>query len=376
MDKQSCLVIAGEKSGEDHAMTFLPELMQLTPDCKYYGVGGDRLKDKKMEILYHLKEFSGIGISEVLGKLPFYFKAMDQILAEVKKRKTKTAILIDFQGFNLKLAKKLKKLNVNVLYYVAPQAWVWKPWRAKVLERNVHTLFTILPFEKKWFQDRGVSRIQGVVHPLMIEHANKIPHVRTRSASDFKNRSIKVLLLPGSRNVEVSRLLPIFVRGIEILKEEGIGIELGLVTAESVKSEHYEVSQEIENTWTSDQLFEACQWADMCVAASGTVTLATGLFSLPTVVCYQVSLVTEFLFGLFLPYTGPASLTNIVHEEYVFPEHLQYKADRYNVAKSLRGWIQNPGEYDNIIKKLKTTPDKLSGDDINVPDYMAQVIKS
>ena len=159
-DLDSCLIIAGEKSGEDHAMTFLPVLKKHSPNCHFYGVGGQRLENEGVELLYHLKDFSGIGISEVLSKIPFYYKALDHILDEVKKRKTKTAILIDFQGFNLKLAKKLKALGVNVLYYVAPQAWVWKPWRSKVLEKNVHTLFTILPFEKKWFQ--ATSVIPGV----------------------------------------------------------------------------------------------------------------------------------------------------------------------------------------------------------------------
>ena len=130
-----CLVIAGEKSGEDHGMTFLPELMKKCPETSFFGVGGDRFKDFGVDLLYHSRDFSGIGISEIAGKIPFYLKAMNLILDEVKKRKVKTAILIDFQGFNLKLAKKLKALGVNVLYYVAPQAWVWKPWRAKVLEK-------------------------------------------------------------------------------------------------------------------------------------------------------------------------------------------------------------------------------------------------
>ena len=190
----SCLIIAGEKSGEDHAMTFLPELMKLSPNCKFYGVGGKRLEDLDVELLYHLKDFSGIGISEVLGKIPFYFKALDNIVSEVKKRETKTAILIDFQGFNLKLAKKLKKLGVNVLYYVAPQAWVWKPWRSKVLEQNVHTLFTILPFEKKWFSERGVTKVKAVVHPLMNEYGQQLSSVRKRKFDDFQNRFPKILL--------------------------------------------------------------------------------------------------------------------------------------------------------------------------------------
>lgn len=373
-NKQSCLIIAGEKSGEDHAMTFLPELMKLTPECHYYGVAGERLEDKGVELLYHLKDFSGIGISEVLGKIPFYYKALDHLVDEVKKRNTKTAILIDFQGFNLKIAKKLKSLGVEVLYYVAPQAWVWKPWRSKVLEKNVHTLFTILPFEKKWFQQRGVTKVKAVVHPLMIEYHNELKNIRKRRATDFSQRKIKILLLPGSRNVEVSQLLPIFIASMKLLSEEGIEFELGIVKSESVRKEHYLSDMPFTHSWKSLSLPEALNWADLAVAASGTVTLATGLFEVPTVVCYKVSLFTEFVLNLLVPYKGPASLTNIMHDQYVYPELIQYKADRYNIKKEVKNWIKNTKEYDNVVQKLTTTKDKLIGDDFSVPHYMSEVI--
>ena len=373
-DLDSCLIIAGEKSGEDHAMTFLPELKKQSPNCHFYGVGGQRLENEGVELLYHLKDFSGIGISEVLSKIPFYYKALDHILDEVKKRKTKTAILIDFQGFNLKLAKKLKALGVNVLYYVAPQAWVWKPWRSKVLEKNVHTLFTILPFEKKWFQDRGVTKVKGVVHPLMIEYKNDLNDVRKRAASDFSNRKVKILLLPGSRNTEVKSLLPIFKQGIELLGEEKIEFELGIVKSESVYPENYNVKLNYTKEWNSTELVEALNWADLSIAASGTVTLATGIFGVPTVVCYKVSLFTEFVLNMLVPYDGPASLTNIMHDEYVYPELIQVKSDRYNIRNEVRKLINDSELYNQTVKKLITTKDKLVGDDFSVPLYMSEVI--
>ncbi len=213
MSKESCLLLAGERSGEDHALTFFNGLKESRPNCEFFGVGGERLESKGVELLYNLREFSGIGITEVLGKVPFYYKAMSQILKEVDRRGTKVAILVDFQTFNLKLAQKLKKRGVAVLYYVAPQAWAWKAYRAKTLEKNVHTLFTILPFEKQWFMDRGVSKAKGIMHPLMIEHGERLEKVRPKKSSDFKERRPRVLLLPGSRRSEVGALLPIFHKG-------------------------------------------------------------------------------------------------------------------------------------------------------------------
>ena len=376
MSKSSCLIIAGEKSGEDHAMTFFPELLRLTPDTEYFGVGGDKLKSNGVELMYHAKDFSSVGITEVLGKIRFYFKAMDLIVSEVKKRNCKTAILVDFQGFNLKLAKRLKKLGVNVLYYVAPQAWVWKPWRAKAIEQNVHTLFTILPFEKKWFGDRGVKRIKAVIHPLKVEYGEVLKTIRKRSFSDFdlrENKEIRLLLLPGSRNPEVGTLLPIFLEAVKLLKEEGFNIKTGLVKVETVKENLY-LSGNIDFLWESSELVRGLDWADLCFASSGTVTLATGLFELPTVVAYKLSLVNEFILGMLIPYKGPASLTNIILDKMVFPEVLQFEADRYNLTKYAKEWLLDEEKYNQTVEDLSLTNDLISGDDFSTPDYMAEVI--
>jgi len=366
-----CLIIAGERSGEDHALSFFDELKEMCPQTTFFGVGGDRLESRGVELIYHLKDFSGIGISEVLSKVPFYFKALDKILEEVDKRNAKTAILIDFQGFNLKLAKKLKKRGVKVLYYVAPQAWVWKEYRVKVLERCVHTLFTIIPFEKKWFSDRGVSKVMGVVHPLLRTYKSELKSIRDRKYSTEKK---KILLLPGSRSVEIRTLLPIFTKSLEILSENNIEYEVGIVTVDSVNQDLYSQVPNLEKKWDSDSLPEALNWSDMCVAASGTVTLATGLFEVPTVVVYKLSLFTEFILGLFLKYSGPISLTNIVHEDYLFPEFTQHEANRYNISKSLIKWINDEQYYNETIMKLKNTKEKLKGDDFSLSEYMAGVI--
>lgn len=375
--KENCLIIAGEKSGEDHSMTFLPELQKNHPEFHFFGVGGDKFAALGVELLYTTTDFSSVGITEVLAKLRFYFKALNHIVNEVKRRNCKTAILVDFQGFNLKLARKLEKIGVNVLYYVAPQAWVWKPWRAKTLEKTVHTLFTILPFEKKWFQDRGVKKVKGVIHPLMLEHKEKLKEVRTRQFSDFQNRKIHLLMLPGSRKSEVAPLYPIFHQAKDLLIENGFDIEVGLVKVETIDQNLYQENElKVDHVWNAEQLVEAFQWADLCFAASGTVTLASGLFELPTIVGYKLSLVNEFILKMLIPYDGPASLTNIIHEEMIFPELIQYEADRYNFAKHARALLSDESLYNETIKKLKETKNLLSGDDFSVPEYMGNVIKS
>lgn len=371
--KYECLVIAGEKSGEEHSLSFLLKMKELNPEIHFFGVGGDELQAHGMELLYHLKDFSSWGIGEVIHKIPFYLQAEKKIIAEVKSRGCKTAILVDFQDFNLRLAKKLKKSGVNVLYYVAPQAWAWKAWRTKALARSVHTLFTIIPFEKKWFLDRGVKQVRGVVHPLLLTYQNELKDLPRRPFSDLKP-TIKLLILPGSRNAEVKNLLPLFLETSKLLRDS-FNLSLSIVKTTSVEESLYEYYLEhFDQVYTSEELPKALKNAHICLAASGTVTLATALFEVPTVVAYKGSLLTQYIYNNFISYSGPISLANIVHEERLFPELIQDDAQPVVMMRQLLPWLTSELEYEKIKNKLRSTKDKISGESFNLPEYMNKVI--
>ena len=247
MSEKSCLIIAGEKSGEEHALSFFNDLKKASPQTTFFGVGGDELKREGLELLYHLNDFSSWGYSEVITKIPFYKKAMDHIVHEVQRRNTKTAILVDFQSFNMKLAGRLKEIGVNVLYYVAPQAWAWKEYRVKKLARTVHTLFTIIPFEKKWFLERGVPRVISVDHPLWTTYKNDLMNFQKQG----QHSPVRLLLLPGSRKFEVAGLLPIFIESIRHMRKEFL-VHVSIVKSNSVPEELFapynaEFDQEYSN---------------------------------------------------------------------------------------------------------------------------------
>lgn len=369
----SCLIIAGEKSGEEHAMSFFPRLKELCPDTEFFGVGGEGLKAHGMELLYHLKDFSSMGFSEVIGKVPFYFKALKHLENEVVRRGTKTAILIDFQDFNMRLAKKLSKRGVKVLYYVAPQAWAWKAGRAETISKVAHTLFTILPFEKEWFGSRGVKQIKGIPHPLMLHYENELQDIPAKAFGVW-NQKLKVLLLPGSRKFEIMGLLPEFLKTIKILKET-MNVEVHMVKVDHVDKRIYELYEnEIDVFYPSHDLVKAMRNCHVSLAASGTVTLSTGLFELPTVVCYKAGLLNEFVFYNFIKYQGPISLTNIIHGDYVFPEFVQDQVSPMRLAEVIKTWTSDELVYNELKAKLKETKNLLSGEDFSVPEYMSRVI--
>ena len=369
----SCLIIAGEQSGEEHAMSFFPELHKLCPDVKFYGVGGDSLRNHGVELLYHLKDFSSMGFSEVVGKIPFYFKALKKIESEVLNRGTRTAILIDFQDFNMRLAAKLKRHGVKILYYVAPQAWAWKAHRAARLSKNVHTLFTILPFEKEWFGSRGVKQIKSIPHPLMITYKNELSLVPEKPFGSW-GKELKILLLPGSRDFEVLSLLPQFIKTIHILRKV-MDIKVCLVTVSHINTDIYEIyKNDVDVFYSSEDLIKAMKECHFALAASGTVTLSTGLFELPTVVCYKASLLNEFIFYNLIKYQGPISLTNIIHNQRLFPEFIQGEVNPSLISSVIRTWTTNEKIYNELKAKLKETRKLLSGEAFSVPIYMSQVI--
>ena len=288
--KPNCLVVAGEKSGEEHFLSFFPKLQSSFPEMSWWGVGGELMRSQGVELVYNLKDFSTWGFSEALRKIPFYFRALKNIYQQASSRKTQFAILVDFQGFNLMLAKKLSKRGVTIFYYVAPQAWAWRSNRTKALRQSVHTLFTILPFEKKWFEDRGVKRVIGVAHPLWVQYKDQLP------VNKEKNSSPICLLLPGSRNPEVELNLPQFIHSIDSLKEKH-SMKVTMVTSDNVDENLYSPYRDkIDFIYDSKQTTQALSEADYALAASGTVTLATALFAIPTIVVYKGSLLNEFIF--------------------------------------------------------------------------------
>jgi lipid-A-disaccharide synthase len=371
MSQPSCLIIAGEKSGEEHAISFFDNLKNLTPGTQFFGVGGDELKNRGVELLYHLNDFSSWGYSEVVTKIPFYMKAMNHIVEEVERRGCKTAILVDFQSFNLKLAGRLKKLGVEVLYYVAPQAWAWKEYRVKKLAATTHTLFTIIPFEKKWFSDRGVKNVISIDHPLWTTYKNDLESFHKDPAL---SAPLQILLLPGSRKFEVEKLLPIFIESIKELKKS-ISLEVSIVKSNSVPDGLYAPYEEFfDHSYTNDLLTDALKKADFSFAASGTVTLTCALYEVPTIVCYKTSLLNQFIYEVLVSYRWFISLANIVQNRSVFPELLQDFVSPYNIVSYLKFWYYNKADYLELKKKLAQTKKMVRGDDLEIPKYMAEVI--
>ena len=375
--KNNCLVIVGERSGEEHALSFFNQLKEKAPTTHFWGVGGDNLKKLGVELIYHLDGFSTFGFSEAIGKIFLYKKRFNKILQEVDARNCKVAILVDFQTFNLHLARYLKARGVAVLYFVAPTAWAWKAYRSQVLQKTVHTLFTIFPFEKEWFLKRGVQRIKSVQHPFLRTYRQELKESQAQVDGKFPADTIRLLLLPGSRNFEVAGLLPLFLQAVNRLSD--YRFQLGLVPCPNVSEHLYAPYLHcIDETFNPDEeLASALQWADVALAASGTVVLACALFSLPTVVAYSMrGLVDQFVVDHLIKYKGFKSLPNLIHQKELLPELYFEQCSAYNCARELERWIKDETLYRAVKKELSLTFNLMEKEDADAGYYMAEVINN
>lgn len=369
----SVLLVAGEPSGEEHAQTFLPQLKSLRSDLSFWGVGGDVLRSQGMELKYHLRDFSSMGFTEVIGKIPFYKNALNVLVQEAVQRQTKDAILIDFQDFNLRLAKRLAAHGIRVWYYVAPQAWAWRPWRAHTLAKTVHRLFTILPFEEKWFRDRGVKQVTPVPHPLTQNWSEALQQLAEKKWSSQLLQNPRLMLLPGSRRSEVGPLLPLMVATVKILKQQIPHMHVSLSRVGHLDAGFYECAQGYVDEWiTPEELPFKLLKSDAAIAASGTVTLGTGMMKVPTVVAYQSSLVNEFVVRQLIGYRKPVSLTNIVLENEVFPEFLQQAVQPTLLARSVLSWWRNAPEWNELQQNLAQLQMSLCHGEKAVGEMMAR----
>ncbi len=370
------LLIAGEPSGEEHAMSFLPELQAQRADLEFWGVGGDLLSGKGMELCYHLKDFSTMGFSEVVGKFSYYKKALNYLVDQAVKRKTQDAILIDFQDFNLRLAQRLAKKGIRVWYYVAPQAWAWRPWRAKTLSLCTYKLFTILPFEEKWFRDRGVSQQISIPHPLTQSWKTQLMKLRAQPWSERLLKKPRLIVLPGSRKSEVLPLLPKFVETIKILKLQFPQMIVTLSKVPHLDEALYAIAKPVVDHWiTPDELPEHLLNSDAALAASGTVTMGTGLLGVPTVVAYHTSLFNEFIVRHIINYQKEVSLTNLILECHAFPEFLQQQVQPSLMAQAVIKWWRNPEDWEKIKGELARLPSLLSSGETQIGLMMAKEMK-
>ncbi|HEY3423992.1 MAG TPA: lipid-A-disaccharide synthase [Negativicutes bacterium] len=324
---------AGEASGDLHGGSVAAALKAIQPDIVMLGMGGQAMRAAGVDIVYDIAELGVIGLVEIIKNLPRLFRLRDQLAEIMERERPDVLVVIDYPGFNMRLAKIAKRKGIPIVSYISPSAWAWGNGRAKEVAETVAKVAAIFPFEAEVYQEAGAD-VTFVGHPLLdivrpvMDKPEAYRHFNADSARPL------VLLLPGSRRQEIDNLLPVMLAAAEKIVEKVPDCQFYLPLASTISREmlHNIISNyKIPVTLTEGNSYDLMNIADVAIAASGTVTLEASLLQLPTVIIYKVAALTYF-FGKFMVKIPYISLPNIIAGRKIVPELLQSDANPGNIA--------------------------------------------
>jgi lipid-A-disaccharide synthase len=325
----SFLIVAGEPSGDAHAASLVHAMRRAVPEVQleFFGSTGAQMRAGSVESIVKADELAILGLWEIGRALPKFWRAFGELKRAVNERKPDAAILVDWPDFNLRLARWLHRRGIRVIYYISPQLWAWRSYRARSIERDVDLLLSILPFEKDWYAARGITNVEYVGHPLTGE-------VRAQSDRDeFCRRHHLdplrpiVALLPGSRHKELIRILPPMLKAVPLIKQQQETAQFVVVVAPN-RSLDEATSIAANQTAGSSVHFihhetrEALAAADVAAIASGTATLEAALLGTPMVIVYKESTINWHALGSLIT-TEHYGLANLIAGRRLVTELIQ-----------------------------------------------------
>ena len=356
------LISSGEASGDLYGSMLALALLHRFPDAELFGCAGPRMRDAGVRPVVRAENLSVVGLIEVLRHIPRIYGEFKKIVAAARTEKPDLAILTDSPDFHLRLAPKLKRLGIPIIYMVAPQLWAWRAGRVKILRKNVKHLLCIFPFEEKFFADRGVNATY-IGHPLA-----RVIAPRLSRAAFFEENGIPadrplVAVLPGSRPGEAARHLEPLAEASRIVSAQrpvtfvaGTTRGFSRQVKDSTFWERFNLS--------SIKVIEGATWdllahADLALAASGTVTIEAALLNVPTVTFYRVSKLSATVVRRLVkvPFL---SMVNLVAGREVVPELMQDDMTGPRLASETLRLLDDRAARDRMVDGLREVRSKLS----------------
>lgn len=352
--KKKILIIAGEASGDLQAASLIKTLKQSNPHLEIFGVGGQQMQNAGAEIIFDISRLAVVGFVEVLRNLATFKKIFNALSILLDKRRPDAVLLIDYPGFNLRFAKLAKSKNIPVIYYISPQIWAWGKDRIHEIKKNVDKMIVIFGFEEELYKEAGV-KVSFVGHPFLDIVKPEWKKEETIKHLHLNHHTVKIALLPGSRQKEVERHLPVMLKSAEIIKKS-------MPDTEFILSKRKEIPHEIYNRITSsssikphsldNRPYEIMDVSDMVIISSGSATLETAIMGKPMVIIYKTSFLTWLLAKnlIKIPNIG---LVNVVAGKKIVPELIQFQATGKNIAQETLQILTNPKTNHEIKENLQ-----------------------
>ena len=357
---EQVLVLAGEVSGDRHASGLVASVQKNAPQTIFFGIGGDALKARGVQLLHHVNEMAVFGLPDVIKRYSFFRSVFQEMVSLAHHRQPDLVLLVDYGGFNLRFAKKMHQAGFKVLYYICPQVWASRRSRTKKLIKFVDRLMVIFPFEASLFSGSSL-RVDFVGHPLVDEARHVLASPQERFA---EHGELPIALLPGSRPKEVDRNFPEMWRtAIALGKEKKEACFQIALPNEPIKAR---VEEKIQEEPEQPQRFriivgrtvEVLRDAQAALVVSGTATLQGALMSCPMVIVYRTSEATYRLAKrlVTIPYIG---MVNILADRLVCPEYVQHAFTRENVLKAVLPLLRSSPERTTMLEGLRSVAASL-----------------
>ncbi|MBC8180591.1 lipid-A-disaccharide synthase [candidate division KSB1 bacterium] len=353
------MIIAGEASGDLHGSGLVRELKEKDPNLRIFGIGGDKMQQSGMELIYHVNEMSVLGFLDVLKQFRFFKRVYKHLVDKLEKEQPAVLVLIDYPGLNLKLANAAHQKGIKVLYYIAPQVWAWGKKRVKKMAQTVDKMAIIIPFEEKMYRDARIDAT-FVGHPLLETLKTKLTKNELFTRHGLNPNLKTIGLLPGSRPLEVKRLLPEMLRTIKLLKNSHPNIQVVLGKADSLDLEIYKqvIPETNEVQLLENSTYEIMKHSDLLIVASGTATLESALLETPLIIVYKVDRLSYFI-GRMLVKIDSIGLVNVIAEKRIVPEFIQHQFKAENLIPEMENLLFDQKRKAKMIKDLSEIKQKL-----------------
>jgi lipid-A-disaccharide synthase len=353
----SLLLSAGEASGDMYAARLASALRERL-DVEMFGMGGPHMRAAGVDTVTDYSEVSVVGITEILSHLPSLLRAMSRLVSEAERRKPALAILTDFPGLHLRLARKLKARGVKNVYYICPQFWAWRPWRANLVQRRFVKALCIFPFEEQFFRKAGVST-EFIGHPLVGAVRATMDRKTFCEQHGLDPKRKIVTVLPGSRRGELAQHLP-------VLREACALIQARADTQFVIAAAHKTDLDKLKTGWPAalsvtvmeGQTYNALASADAAIISSGTATVEAALLDVPMVVVYRVSPLTALLAKPLIR-TSHFAMVNLIAGKSAVPELVQDDFTPEKVAMTTLRLLQNPVARETMRVELAEVRKRL-----------------
>lgn len=357
------LMIAGEISGDIYGAELARHLYKLAP-LSLTGIGGKRMREAGVDILYDSSEISVVGLSEILPRLRAIIRAYRIVTGLIRSRSVDSLILIDYPGFNIRVAGVAKRCGIPVVYYISPQIWAWKKGRLRLLAQRVKKMIVILPFEEAIYKEAGVD-CSFIGHPLVDEVLNTRPLGETIHRYGIDKDQPVIGLFPGSRIGEVNALLPDILEAARILKDDNPQIRFVMAVADSLDFQqiHETISRSSLDVKMDVKIIrgeanDVLNICDIIIAASGTITLQAALLEKPMMILYKLSPITHAIARL-LVQVRHIGLVNILAGRRIVPELLQREVTPDRIAAEAKKMLYDKDYYARIKKDLHDVKIKM-----------------